>query len=48
MDRDFFLKEVCDVFHLTLEEKVAALLTGVVVVEVEAEDETVDTDRTGG
>ena len=48
MDRDFFLKEVCDVFHLTLEEKVTALLAGVVVVEVEAEDETVDTDRTGG
>ena len=44
----FFLKEVCDVFHLTLEEKVTALLAGVVVVEVEAEDETVDTDRTGG
>ena len=39
----FFLKEVCDVFHLTLEEKVTALLAGVVVVE----DETVDTD-TGG
>ena len=43
MARDFFLKEVCDVFHLTLEEKVTALLAGVVVVE----DETVDTD-TGG
>ena len=48
MDRDFSLKEVCDVFHLTLEEKVTALLAGVVVVVVEdEEDETVDTD-TGG
>ena len=48
MDRDFFLKEVCDVFHLTLEEKVTALLAGVVVVVVEdEEDETVDTDIDG-
>ena len=49
MDRDFSLKEVCDVFHLTLEEKVTALLAGVVVVVVveDEEDETVDTDIDG-
>ena len=50
MDRDSFLKEVCDVFHLTLEEKVTALLAGVVVVVVVGDEaeETVDTDTLGG